>query len=58
MIFIAFLIGVIVIGAWAGDKGDYRRMIHGTDSYGNLCGVDNDKAITSDNSGLNLAGYK
>eukprot|EP00164_Ancoracysta_twista_P002520 GFYU01003357.1.p1 GENE.GFYU01003357.1~~GFYU01003357.1.p1 ORF type:complete len:675 (+),score=253.52 GFYU01003357.1:344-2368(+) len=39
LLFIGFWIGMLVIGAVAFTKGDPARLVHGTDEYGNKCGM-------------------
>lgn len=57
ILFALFWVGFIVIAGIAFGEGDPRRIIYGTDSWGNLCGRDNDKEIESKMSGLDTRGY-
>ena len=41
IIYLAFLGGLAYVGVVAIEKGDWRRLLYGTDSNGNLCGVKN-----------------
>lgn len=39
IIYLGFLAGLVYVGIVAIEKGDWRRLLYGTDSNGNLCGV-------------------
>lgn len=55
-IFIAFWVGLIIVGIEGHKLGDWRRLFYGADSFGNTCGVDGNGYITGvNNSGLDLA---
>ena len=41
IVYLGFLVGLAYVGVVAIDKGDWRRLLYGTDSNGNLCGVKN-----------------
>eukprot|EP00045_Choanoeca_perplexa_P009111 m.85985 g.85985 ORF g.85985 m.85985 type:complete len:648 (+) comp14756_c0_seq1:48-1991(+) len=57
LLYIVFWIGLIVVAGIAFSDGDPRRIVYGTDSWGNLCGEKNDAAINSSLSGLDLTDY-
>ena len=58
VLYIVFWIGLVVVAGVALSDGEPRRIIYGTDSWGNLCGEKNDDAaINSSLSGLDLTGY-
>ena len=46
LLFIGFLVGMVVIGVMAFQKGDYAELMYGSDSYGNVCGKKNNWAGT------------
>eukprot|EP00730_Choanoeca_flexa_P015721 TRINITY_DN7282_c1_g2_i2.p1 TRINITY_DN7282_c1_g2~~TRINITY_DN7282_c1_g2_i2.p1 ORF type:complete len:670 (+),score=191.83 TRINITY_DN7282_c1_g2_i2:67-2010(+) len=58
LLYIVFWIGLIVVAGIAFSSGDPRRIVYGTDSWGNVCDRNNDPAIPSNLSGLDLTGYK
>lgn len=54
MVFILFLIGLIAIALYAFAIGSPLRMIHGSDSFGNVCGQQNPKIDNLPFTGLDL----
>eukprot|EP00042_Codosiga_hollandica_P057139 m.840181 g.840181 ORF g.840181 m.840181 type:complete len:641 (+) comp59508_c0_seq9:56-1978(+) len=54
IVFLAFWVGMLIIGGIAIQNGHPRRLVYGEDSFGNLCGTKNDQVINSTNSGLDL----
>eukprot|EP00051_Salpingoeca_urceolata_P006769 m.89580 g.89580 ORF g.89580 m.89580 type:complete len:652 (+) comp14976_c1_seq3:89-2044(+) len=54
LIFVAFWGGMLLIGGESIKHGQPLRLIHGHDSFGNLCGEANSQQINSSNSGLDL----
>ena len=46
LLFIGFLVGMVVIGVMAFQKGNYAELMYGSDSYGNVCGKKNNWAGT------------
>ena len=46
-----------IIAGFAFSNGNWRRLVYGVDSFGNLCGVANTERIPSGNSGLDLTDY-
>ena len=57
LVFLLFAAGLGAIAIISVRSGDPRRIVYGTDSWGNLCGRDNEASIARDNSGLNLANH-
>lgn len=52
-------VGMIIIAGFAFQNGDPRRLIYGTDSWGNLCGVDNPNLVAGvPNSGLDFTNQR
>lgn len=41
IIFIAFWVGMFIIGGYAFNKGGFERLLYDHDSYGFQCGADN-----------------
>eukprot|EP00040_Diaphanoeca_grandis_P019859 m.105192 g.105192 ORF g.105192 m.105192 type:complete len:658 (+) comp27628_c0_seq2:710-2683(+) len=58
LIFVAFCVGLAVLSGWASEHGSVLRIVYGSDSYGNVCGVNNYKQIDNNNSGLDLTNYQ
>lgn len=57
ILFCLYMIGVAIIAAWAVENGDAERLMYGADSWGNVCGREENKKFTSNvNSGLDLSG--
>lgn len=57
LVFLAFCCGMVAIASLSLKAGDPRRIIYGTDSWGNLCGRKNDPAINATNAGLDLTDF-
>jgi len=56
LLFIGFCCGMVVIAGISLASGNPRRIVYGTDSWGNYCGQDNGAAIPNvTNSGLDLS---
>lgn len=57
IIFAIFLIGLGIVADWSVENGDWRLMVYGGDSWGNICGVNNTgklNMINSSNAGLDM----
>jgi len=59
----AILFGLFVVGmawacGWGVENGEPERLLHGHDSYGNICGQKNDKRITNPNSGIDMTNFE
>eukprot|EP00041_Stephanoeca_diplocostata_P023896 m.596237 g.596237 ORF g.596237 m.596237 type:complete len:150 (-) comp22408_c0_seq3:2250-2699(-) len=57
IIFVLFCIGIAAISGWSVDNGEPLRLVNGADSFGNICGVKNDKRINSPYSGIDMTGF-
>eukprot|EP00054_Salpingoeca_dolichothecata_P015385 m.88649 g.88649 ORF g.88649 m.88649 type:complete len:654 (+) comp21466_c0_seq2:211-2172(+) len=58
LLYTGFWVGMFVIAGFSIKYGEPSRLVRGTDSFGNLCGRDNTKAINDSNSGLDLSDRK
>lgn len=57
ILFIAFWVGMFVIGGWAIHNGNPYRMLYGSDDFGNVCGRSNNEVYNSDGSVLANSGF-
>eukprot|EP00051_Salpingoeca_urceolata_P033674 m.21737 g.21737 ORF g.21737 m.21737 type:complete len:667 (-) comp6538_c0_seq2:124-2124(-) len=57
-VYILFWIGMIIIAGISFSEGNYRRLLFGIDSWGNVCDYDNSRLVNDSNSGLDLSGRK
>ena len=57
VVFFLFVGGLVVIAGLSVRSGDPRRIVFGTDSWGNLCGRNNRASINRMNSGLDLTNF-
>lgn len=54
ILFVAFVVGTIAFMVYVGVKSNPKRLIHGYDRYGNVCGQNNKKYFNLSNSGQNF----